>query len=307
MNNNPFVNASIRKKKTPLIISLVGESASGKTYSSLRLARGLTSNPSEIFLIDTENRGAMYADEFGDYQVANVHEYALSKGRPTHRPQNYSELIDIAKKNGAKVIIIDSLSDVWAGEGGCVSWATQLKEEYEKKQAEKGFKGKQAGISVWAMPKTAYNELMNKICNSDVSIIFTFKTKEITDVQKDSNGKMVVKEDKKVEIIREQGNKYNILWEVHLNGATKKVEKIGKTFDGGDWIFKVGEYLSEETAKNMLDWQNTNKNSVIKAGVEAKDKTAWFNSLNKAEKYLAHKYAEDINRQTKTTLSEEDL
>lgn len=295
---NPFKSASEMKAKTPIIVSLVGESSSGKTYSALRLATGLTNNPSEIFLIDTENRGAMYADIFGDYQVANVADYAVAMGRPTHRPQNYIELIDLAKANGAKVLIIDSLSDPWGGDGGCVSWAASLKEAYEKK-----YPGRQAGISVWALPKASYAEMMNKICNSNMNIIFTFRTKEIVDVQKDERGKTVVKQEKRTEIVRESGNKYNITWELYLDGNTKQIAKIGKTFDGGDWIFKPGELLTEEHAKRMLEWQNATKESVVRAGKQAKDRKAWFESLNPAEKRLATQFASEIKQQ----ITEEDL
>lgn len=298
---NPFQSASSMKAKTPIIVSLVGESSCGKTYSALRLATGLTSNPSEIFLIDTENRGAMYADIFGDYQVANVADYATAVGRPTHRPQNYIELIDIAKANGAKVLIIDSLSDPWAGDGGCVSWAAALKEKYESTH-----NGRQAGISVWALPKASYAEMMNKICNSSMNIIFTFRTKEVVDVQKNEYGKAVVKDEKKTEIVRESGNKYNITWELHLDGGTKRVAKVGKTFDGGDWIFKTGELLTEEHAKRMLEWQNATKESVIKAGRLAKDRKAWFESLNPAEKRLATQFAGEI-KQEQQTITEENL
>lgn len=295
---NPFEKASSLKKEMPIIISLVGESGCGKTYSALRLATGLTDDPKKIFLIDTENRGAMYADVFGDYQVANIAKYASSKNRPTHRPRNYIELIDIAQKMGCKVLIIDSLSDSWAGDGGVVSWASELKEQYES--THKG----RAGLNVWALPKVSYAEMMNKICNSSMNIIFTYRTKEITDVHKDENGKMVIEEQKKTEIVRESGNKYNIMWELCLDGTTKKLSKITKQFAGSEWIFKPGEYLTEQTAKRMLEWQNTDKDSVIQAGRKASDKRAWYESLNPTEKYLAQKYKDEIdsaNKQPKIT------
>ena len=138
-----------------------------------------------------------------------------------------------------------------------------------------------------------------------MNIIFTFRTKEIVDVQKNEYGKAVVKEEKKIEIVRESGNKYNITWELHLDGTTKKIAKIGKTFDGGDWIFKSGELLTEEHAKRMLEWQNATKESVISAGRQAKDRKAWFESLNPAEKRLATQFADEIKQEQ--TITEENL
>lgn len=138
-----------------------------------------------------------------------------------------------------------------------------------------------------------------------MNIIFTFRTKEIVDVQKNEYGKTVVKEEKKTEIVRESGNKYNITWELYLDGNSKRVSKIGKTFEGGDWIFKVGELLTEEHAKRMLEWQNATKESVIKAGRLAKDRKAWFDSLNPAEKRLATQFANEIKQEQ--TITEENL
>lgn len=124
---------------------------------------------------------------------------------------------------------------------------------------------------------------------------------------------MIIKDEKKTEVVREAGNKYNITWELYLNGDTKKLEKIGKSFDGGDWIFNVGEYLTEDTARRMLEWQNTTKESVINAGRKAQDKKAWFLTLNPTEKFLAKKYVNEVNSEQPkttnetTTLTEKDL
>ena len=139
-----------------------------------------------------------------------------------------------------------------------------------------------------------------------MNIIFTFRTKEVVDVQKNEHGKAVVKDEKKTEIVRESGNKYNITWELHLDGGTKRIAKVGKTFDGGDWIFKTGDLLTEEHAKRMLEWQNATKESVIKAGRLAKDRKAWFESLNPAEKRLATQFASEI-KQEQQTITEENL
>lgn len=292
-----FKVASEAKKNMPIILSLVGESSCGKTYSALRLAMGLTNgDPSKIFLIDSENRGAMYAWKFGDYRIASVSDWSAEKKRPTHRPDTYIEMIQAAKDAGCECLIIDSMSDVWEGRGGVYDWACELR---DSKQAA----GKRAGFDIWMQPKTKYAALMNFAINCGMSVIMTFRTKEVMEL--DENNKP--KKERKIEIVREpRSNKYNIMWELMLDGQTKKLKSVEKCFDGGEWIFRLNEYLTEDVAQKMLQWQATDKEGLIAAAVRQTEdtKATWYKNLNDAEKYLITKYAEEIKTRTKLVRGE---
>ena len=46
-----------------VVIGIAGQSGEGKTYTALKLARGMVNSPEEIGFLDTENkRGSLYAD-----------------------------------------------------------------------------------------------------------------------------------------------------------------------------------------------------------------------------------------------------
>lgn len=87
-------------------ILLAGPSGSGKTYSALRLATGIAKGcNSKIAAIDTENgRIRYYADTF-DFDDLQLEE--------PFTPEKYIDAIDIAVKNGYKVLIIDSSTHEW--------------------------------------------------------------------------------------------------------------------------------------------------------------------------------------------------
>ena len=101
-------------KREPVFISLMlaGPSGAGKTYSALRLARGLS--PSGlIVLIDTEVKPAsLYADEFKFKRIA------LPK---PFEPERYREAIKLAMTLKPAVLIIDSATHEWMGSGGILS------------------------------------------------------------------------------------------------------------------------------------------------------------------------------------------
>jgi hypothetical protein len=88
--------------------------------SALTIASGLEPDWSKIALADTEHgRGELYIGaevpgvqdfKIGPYQVAAISE--------PYETEKYIDVIDAAKKAGFSVLIIDSLSHAWAGQGG---------------------------------------------------------------------------------------------------------------------------------------------------------------------------------------------
>jgi hypothetical protein len=99
-----------------LLIQLSGVSGSGKTYSALHLAYGLTGcHSSKIIGIDTENRRmSLYADCLPNKEPFKVLEFFAP-----FSPARYVEAIKACCDAGAEVIVIDSVSHEWESEGGC--------------------------------------------------------------------------------------------------------------------------------------------------------------------------------------------
>lgn len=120
----PFEIHEARREGARLLIQLSGVSGSGKTYTALQLAYGLTGNDgSKIIGIDTENRRmSLYADA-----LPNGAKFRTLDFYAPFSPKRYIEAIDAACKAGAEVIVIDSVTHEWESEGGCEWIANQAR------------------------------------------------------------------------------------------------------------------------------------------------------------------------------------
>jgi hypothetical protein len=177
-----FHFAPAKREQVSLLIALAGASGSGKTFSALRLARGLAPS-GKIAFIDTEaRRGLHYASEF-DFVHADM--------RPPFTPARFIEGIRAAEQSGAEVVIIDSFSHEYDGEGGIIDWADKLAEGDPSKQIKAV---KPPGN--WKEPKLAHKKLMNALLQCRASIIFCLRADEkisIDRVEVEENGRKFMK------------------------------------------------------------------------------------------------------------------
>ena len=153
------------RQNTPLIIGLAGPSKSGKSYSALRLAKGMADG-GRIILLNTEPHGHHYADQF-TYEAADI-------GSP-HRVQKYIEAIAAVAQEKPAVLIIDTLTHLWDGIGGLKEW----KDEVALKLA-KGDLGRIDKMSApaWAQVKAEENHFIYLMLELPCHIILCFRAKD---------------------------------------------------------------------------------------------------------------------------------
>ncbi|KLU62335.1 hypothetical protein CEB3_c13790 [Peptococcaceae bacterium CEB3] len=167
------------RKKAKLRLGLSGPAGSGKTYSALLIAYGITGNWEEIGLIDTESHsGELYANskqgQIGEYQYLCI--------EPPYSPEKYIEAIKLGERAGLKVIIIDSLTHAWAGEGGLLDRKGQI----ERKPGYNSW-------TAWRDVTPVHNRLVETILNTKCHVIATLRAKMEYVQEKDENGKTVVR------------------------------------------------------------------------------------------------------------------
>jgi hypothetical protein len=125
----------------------------------------------KIAFIDTEaRRGLHYAEEF---------DFLHSDMRPPFRPAAFIEGIHAAEAAGAEVVIIDSFSHEYDGQGGITEWADELEQAGTKSPGN------------WKIPKRAHKTLMNALLQCRASIIFCLRADEKIRIARE-NGKTVV-------------------------------------------------------------------------------------------------------------------
>lgn len=156
------------RRKAYLKIALCGVSGSGKTYSSLLLAKGLGN---KVAMIDTENgSGEMYS---------HLYKYDVCPVDPPFTPKKYIEAIQEAESLGYDVLIIDSFSHAWSGQGGIL-------EMVDKKAAASRSKN---SFTAWRDVTPEHNRLVDTILHSKMHIITCMRSKTAYEMQDDGTGK----------------------------------------------------------------------------------------------------------------------
>lgn len=163
-----FTDAPAVRSQTPIFVGLVGPSGSGKTFSALRLATGMQRVAGgDIYVVDTEaGRALHYADQFSFRHVPFEAPFD---------PLDYLAAIEYCVKQGAKTIIVDSMSHEHEGPGGVLE---QHDAELDRLAGDDWKKRQRVNMLAWAKPKAARRRLINSIVQLGVNGIFCFRAKE---------------------------------------------------------------------------------------------------------------------------------
>lgn len=169
-----FTAALAVREQVPLLIGLMGPSGGGKTYSALRLARGIQSvSGGEIFMIDTEaRRGLHYADAFRKPDGSPGYQHVAFDA--PHGSLDYLAALEFCLDQGAGVIIVDSMSHEHEGVGGLLDF-----QEQEVVRLSRGDERKREAVKMlaWGAPKAARRRLINRVLQMNTNFIFCFRAK----------------------------------------------------------------------------------------------------------------------------------
>ena len=217
-----------QRKRAKIKLAIQGCSGSGKTYSSLLLAKGLTNQWSDICVIDTENHSADLYAHLGNYNVLTI-------GKP-FTPESYIQAIELCEQSGVKVIVIDSLSHEWDGEGGIL-------------EIHAGMVGN--SFTNWSKVTPRHNSLVQKILQSDCHIIVTFRTKQDY-VLSDKNGKMIP-EKVGLKSVTKDGMDYEftIVMDVDINHNATCSKDRTQLFSAS-----IPFKITEQTGEKIIEWCN---------------------------------------------------
>jgi len=254
------------KERAHLRIALTGPSGSGKSYTALQLAATLSD---KIAAIDTE-RGSLskYADivEFDVMELDNFH------------PNKYIEAINMAVKGGYEVLIIDSISHEWDGEGGILSIVDQ--------QAAISKSGN--SYTAWRSATPIHNRFVGAILQAPIHVIVTMRSKTAYVMEDTKGGK---KAPKKVglETIQRDGVEYE--FDIVGDMTIENIMEISKSRYAG-----IKGWIVEKPAKDcelfmqIASWLTTEPNTVQAEAVKSAE-------FEKADTSKAPSPDEKLNKQ----------
>ncbi len=159
-----------RKTQKKLRMALMGPSGAGKSFTALMLATALAEG-GPIALLDTERGSAsLYSDRF-TFDSCELESF---------NPQHYIDAINASVDAGYSVLIIDSLSHAWSGEGGVLDQVNK--------------RGGNSFTDGWGKVGTPLqNSLMKAILEAPLHIIATMRVKTEYAVEQNDKGKSVPK------------------------------------------------------------------------------------------------------------------
>lgn len=215
------------RRKAKLRLGISAPSGAGKTYSALLMAFGLGG---KVGLIDTEHgSGDLYAD-LGEYDIIGI--------EAPYTIQKYLQAIKAFEDADYSVIILDSLTHAWAGDGGLLD-----------KQGKIADSGKVNGFAAWRTITPEHNALVEAILKSKCHIIATMRSKQEYVLETNDKGKQVPK---KVGLapIQRDGMEYEftVMLDIDTNHVASATKDRTGLFDGQ--FFKI----SEQTGKDLLTW-----------------------------------------------------
>lgn len=170
-----FTFTPATKEASKARIAFAGPSGSGKTYTALITARALAAG-GRVAVIDTERESAsLYADEF-TFDTLNMHAYD---------PRDLVKALAAAGAAGYAVVVIDSLSHFWMGQGGML--------EQVDHAAKRSYGGNSFGG--WKEARPMERQMVDALLAYPGHVIVTMRTKTEWVVQENERGR---KEPKKI-------------------------------------------------------------------------------------------------------------
>lgn len=237
------------REDVPLLVGLAGGTGSGKTYSLLELAKGMTPEGKRFAFIDTEaGRGLAYADAF-DFDYTEL--------RPDFTPERYIEVIRAADKAGYPVIVIDSFSHEYAGHGGLMDWHDA---ELDRMAGDDWKKRAALSVPAWSRPKQAHKAMVQDLLQVRAHLLFGLRAEEKISLERNADGKTEIVEKsgpggfKGWLPICEKNFPYELTCSFLLMADNPGVPKAIKLQAQHKAAFPDGKRITAEAGRQLAEW-----------------------------------------------------
>ena len=217
-----------QRTKAKLRLAMTGPAGSGKTYSALLLAFGLGG---KIAMIDTENgSGDLYCN-LGDYDICSL--------SAPYDPRKYVQNIHEAEQAGYDILIIDSLSHAWSGEGGVL--------DLQSRAAASSKSGN--SYTAWRQVTPLQNRLVDCILASPCHIIATMRSKTEYIQAENDRGRTEIKKVGLAPVQREgMDYEFGTVFDISSNHTAAVSKDRTGLFDNTFFT------ISQDTGKTLRKW-----------------------------------------------------
>lgn len=185
-----FIPVSEINDPLTIALGISGGSGTGKTFTSLRVARGIAEaitgkKGSPIGYVDTENKRALHYKaafpEMAHFDFTAINDDGELVG---FGPERWIEVIDAAEAAELPVLIMDSFSHAWEGVGGVLDLHAQVLDrlvQQAQQRANGRYEVDPAKFSqlAWAEVKPRYRRLIDRIVRAKTNVIICTRAKPV--------------------------------------------------------------------------------------------------------------------------------
>lgn len=236
------------REQVGLLIGLAGASGSGKTFSAMRLASGIAGDK-PFAVIDTEaGRAKHYSDQFV-FDHGDLHS--------PFSPGAYAEAIKAADDAGYPVIVVDSMSHEWAGEGGVL----EMQEAELDRMAGDNYQKREAcRMAAWIRPKMSHKKMVQRLLQVRAHLILCFRAEEKVEMIKGDDGKMKIVPKTSLTGIHgwmpicEKNLPYELTCSFLLTADAPGMPKPIKLQDQHRIMFPLSKPIDEESGRKVSVW-----------------------------------------------------
>lgn len=273
------------KRQLPARIALAGPTGSGKTYSAM--VEMAPAFGDRAVLIDTEHgKGALYGD---------LREYDHYRFDPPYDPSRLIEVLKAADAEGYDLVVVDSLSHFWEGEGGTIDIADAA-----------GQRASGNSFAGWKVATPALRHLIDTMLELRAHLIVTMRSKMEYVLETNERGKQVPRKVGMAPVMR-QGVEYefDLVADIDLDHRItvsksrcplladqmvqpNRAKEMAETFIG--WLNSGAEQVTPEQVQKIRD--------AIKSIPDPEERKAaqglFFNAYGKPVDLLATQFEEAL-------------
>ena len=208
-----------------------------------------------------------------DFRIKNTSEvyqnlYADLKGMPEfdvldldapYTPEKYIEAIHAAENEGYDILIVDSMTHEWDGQGGCLELIDQI--------ARAKYRGNT--WSAWSELTPRHRRFVDAMLQSKCHIIATMRSKTETVQTENDKGKKVIQK-LGMKAIQRDGMDYEftVVFDLQADGHFATVSKDRTA------LFNDPIVLSESVGAKIADWLKSAHKEEVKPKKEAEEVSA---------------------------------
>lgn len=218
-----------QRTQAKIKLAITGPAGSGKTYSALRLARGLIGRNGKIALIDTENGSAsLYSEQF-DFDVHNL--------EPPFEDTRFIEGISAAVNAGYDALIIDSASHFWEA-------ILEFKDKLDRRGGN--------SFSNWNEAGKHFKDVLNAVLHSPIHVIACLRSKTEYVVETNERGRNIPRKVGLAPVMRD-GIEYEFTTVFDIDLSHQAATSKDRTGLFTDKVFQI----TEETGEKIAQWLKT--------------------------------------------------